>query len=415
MALPLIQNSPRRKPLNSGDDIDRNFAREERTALFINLAGVHAQQALSVVDEGIASRKLEKILANVLIDWHWLSFNHPTEFKFYGTGELRWAPVRDGATALVVPSIDYAGIKLHQGYFANLFDLFDASREYKKYGFKGVIGKRQLLFPAFIPLATLTKSPVESQERHYWEQLVKVYAALDVSALNALASCRNDATSVLCLWTQFILWKRYMGMAVDALRQEAVESLDNRKRQELVEKFKDARECVRQLSFLVGYKSKIQKYIKQVEEVAKNTELSAYIPVTDTLPQTPLADKRETFVELSALLKDLNGICRNFQIHMELAQPSETISYAALQAALRNIQTRLAISGEIVDFTKWQSLFLQGDAKREAARLLLLLIEAVFAAFERKLELRFDRLSVHYQTVLERFYPLPTEHFLGGN
>ena len=402
--------------MNSGDDIERSrFSKEERTALFINLAGVHAQQALSIVDEGIPSSKLSKILANVLIDWHWLSFKHPTQFNFYGTGELHWVPVRGGAVGLVVPGIDYAGIKLHHGYFANLMDLFEESREYNKYDFKGVIGKRQLLFPPFIAFETLAKSPVEYHERYFWEQLVKVYAVLSDSALNALASCRNDATSALSMWMQFILWKRYMGMAVDTLRQEAVESLDNRKRQELVGKFKDAGKCIEQLSLLIDYKSKIQKYIKQVEEVAENTELFPFIPLTDVLSKTSLADKRETFVELSAILKDLNNICENFQIHMGLAQPGLIISYAALQAGLKNIETHLLISGEVVDFTRWHSLFLQGDSKREAARLLLSLIESVFTAFEGKLELYFDRLSVHYQTFFERFYPLPTEHFLGGN
>jgi hypothetical protein len=204
-------------------------------------------------------------------------------------------------------------------------------------------------------------------------------------------------------------------MAVDVLRQEAIGSLDDQKRQDLVEKFDSATKCVRKLSLLIGYKSKIGTYLKQVEELAKNTELSPLIPVTDILPYSQLSDKYEIFVELSAILKDLDDICRNFQIHMGLAQPDLIISYAPLQAGLKNIQTRLSISGEIVDFTRWNSLYLQADSKRDAARLLLSLIEAVFAGFQRQLELPFDRLSAHYQTFLERFYPLPTEHFLPGN
>lgn len=412
---PSIQTSLRRKPLNSGDDIDRNFAREERTALFINLAGVHAQQALSLVDEGIPSSKLEKILANVLIDWHWLSLNGHVKFNFYGAAELRWVPVRGGAKALVVPSIDYAGIKLHQGYFANLIDLFDESIEYRKYGFRGVIGEKHLLFPRFIAFETLKKSPVEDNERWFWELLVKTYAVLGDSALSALASCRNDATCVLNLWTQFVLWKRYMGMAVDTLRQEAVESLNAEKRQELIERFKDAEKCVQDLLLLIGHKSKIPKYINQVEEIAANTELSAFIPIIDIYRKTSLAEKYNSFEEFSISLKDLNDVCGSFQIHMGLGEPSAIIDYAALQAELKNIQMHLSLSGEIVDFTRWHSLFLQGDSKREAARLLLQLIESVFTAFERKLELRFDRLSVHYQTFFEHFYPLPTEHFLPGN
>lgn len=316
------QNSPKQNRSNnkSSNTEKHKLLQEERTALFINLAGVYAQQELSSTDEGISSNKLLKILANAILDWHWLSKQHPTKFQFHGIGELKWVPVRGGATSLVTPGIDYAGIKLHHGYFANPVDLFNLSLEYRKYGFKGIIGKNNFLFPPFIQFETLEKSLLEKHEIHYWEILIKAYAGLNDSALNALASCRNNLTSVLCIWTQFALWKRYMEIAVDILRQETIDLLDVSKKEKISGRFQDAGKCIEHVFSLINYKDEVLKFRKQIEKRSENTELHFLIPQLEEQDSSLWSDKYEEIKKLSYLLKDLNSICEDFQVHIGLIE-----------------------------------------------------------------------------------------------
>ena len=270
------------------------------------------------------------------------------------------------------------------------------------------------MFPSFIPFEILQKSQIEGQERHYWEELVLAYALLDETSLTALASCRNNTSAVHCLWIQFIVWKRAMGMAVDTLRQESVLSLGINDKNDLLEKFSDAEKCMQQIDSTIDHKKKMGRYKKRLEKITENTELHDYIPCEYEMLETSLANKYETFIELSAVFKDLHNICKDFQIHMGLISGQEP-NYSALETRLKNIQDHLSLSGEIINPNRWHSLFLQGDSKRDAARLMLTLIEASFDAFSRKLDLRFDRTSAHYQTFFEKYYPLPIDHFLRGN
>ena len=134
---------------------------EERTSFLVNFTGVETKRALSIQSEGVSTRRLYKILANTIYDWHWLSYDNPNRFAFRGVGELVWIPHRFGSLGLVAPSIEYnSNIKLHYGLFANIIDLF-ASKEYAKWGYKEIkqVGdERHIVFAPFLNFELLEKS-----------------------------------------------------------------------------------------------------------------------------------------------------------------------------------------------------------------------------------------------------------------
>lgn len=410
----------RRKPLISGDLLTNKekLVLEERTALLINLAGVTAQKTLAAFDQGVSTRRFYKILANAIYDWHWLSFNHKDVFVFNGIGNLVWTPHRFGSLGQVKPAIEYEGedIKLHHGQFANMADLFK-SKIYNSYGYRGTtgtLGQHYFLFPAFISYDALTKSRVEPQEQHFWEELVKIYSSLSDSSLDAMASCRTKTAGFHSLWIQFVMWKRYMGTAIDMLNTQNPMSYDSDTRQRLMENIESARACIRQIFLKIKYQSNIQEHIDGVKKSATYTELSSYLPCVDEL-EPSVVNKYEIFVEFSTALETLHDICREFQIHQGLDKQEHNVSLTVLESKLQDIGLSLKLSSDLVDTIKWCNLFLQKDTRKEIAQRIMILIETSFGVFEEKLGLKFERPSGHYGKFITQYYPLPTEHFVQGN
>lgn len=389
---------------------------EERTALLINLAGTTAQETLSIVDDGILARKFYKILANVIIDWHWLPYK-VEKFQLNGIGYLVWIPNRFGGLGQINPAIEYEQIELHFGVFANMAELFSL-KPYNTYGYRDTVvrhGQRYFLFPTFIGLDVLNNSGVEGQEIFYWKELVKIYSKMDDQTLDALASSRNRTLTVHSLWTLFVLWERHMGKAINALRRRHPASLDELKKKELLINIENARNCIREIYSIIKYHRNIEDHLEKGREYAINSELFPLIPCVDEL-NSEIPNKLDIFIVLADVLESLHDVCREFQIQLDLGEPQEVRSRSTLEKKLRHLAENLELeSDDLVNPEHWHLLFLQDGARKETARLVLKLIKTTFNVFEKKLHLSLGRITGHYEGFLINNYPLPNDHFIPGN
>jgi hypothetical protein len=390
---------------------------EERTSFFINLAGIHIQQALHLVEDGVPSRRLYKVLANAIADWHWLSSEYPEKFAFDGAGWLTWVPHRFGALGFVVSNMEYGPqIRLNCGLFPNMIDLFE-SGIYAKYGFRGVKkdgDERRLLFAPFMQFDLLRKSRTGPHEQHFWPKLVEVYAKLDDKTLDALASCRNETMSAHSLWIQLVSWKRYMGRVVDILQQMGGSPKESEKRAIRLN-FDEARTCLKQFFVKIGYRKEIGSFIEKARAEAFTTEFNQLIPCLHEVPDISAAigSKFVIFEQLSPFVEAVHGVCGELRKLVEANSANEQPDRMALEKNLKKLGTILPAS-ELLDLRRWLLLLMQQNV-REIARLCSELVEEVFAYFEDQLDLAVLRLTPHYKAFLATYYPLPTEHFIKGN
>ena len=380
------------------------------------MAGTTAQETLSIVDDGILARKFYKILANVIIDWHWLPYK-VEKFQLNGIGYLVWIPNRFGGLGQINPAIEYEQIELHFGVFANMAELFSL-KPYNTYGYRDTVvrhGQRYFLFPTFIGLDVLNNSGVEGQEIFYWKELVKIYSKMDDQTLDALASSRNRTLTVHSLWTLFVLWERHMGKAINALRRRHPASLDELKKKELLINIENARNCIREIYSIIKYHRNIEDHLEKGREYAINSELFPLIPCVDEL-NSEIPNKLDIFIVLADVLESLHDVCREFQIQLDLGEPQEVRSRSTLEKKLRHLAENLELeSDDLVNPEHWHLLFLQDGARKETARLVLKLIKTTFNVFEKKLHLSLGRITGHYEGFLINNYPLPNDHFIPGN
>ena len=388
---------------------------EQRTAFLINLTGVAAQEILG---EGISTRKLYKILANTLVDWHWLSNKHYDKFPFLGAGELVWVPHRFGALGLVVPKIEYANITLHLGLFPNILQLFE-SGEYAKYGAKSIERSshdRSIIFPKFIALDSSVKSGVEHHERHFWSILVSIYSRLDDAALDALASCRTKTLAVHSLWVQLLLWRSNIVKALNILKQEYIDSIDEITRKEIIGNIETARGCVKHIFTKRDYAENISIHIIKLREQAAQTELAPYLPCIEELGETSLSQKLDTFLYFCEVVNALHDVFREFQKCLGLDSVEKKADLNFLADRLNYLSSNPSgLPEELFNQQRWFTLFLQ-RSNREVAYLGLLAIEKIFEYFEDRLMLKMHgHLPAHYEMILSDYYPLPLDRFLQGN
>lgn len=404
--------------MNFGElSIKQQIGLEERTAFFINYTGIISQQSLKAVDEGISTRKLYKILANVIIDWHWLSYIHRDKFAFRGIGELVWVPHKFGALGLIAPQVPYR-TDMHLGLFPNVLSLV-STRMYKYWGVRGVkeVGdERHIQFAPFLPFQALEKSRVQAHERYFWEKLAGVYSVLDDDSLNALASCRNDSSSAHSLWIQFVNWKRHMGTALDMAVKESFASMAEHRKKEVLENIESARACIKQFFKKKDFHEHIDSYIDKAKQRASQTELEGYIPCVndDKRIIDRIGSKYSIFVELSEYISALHAICGEFRKQITTGEGDEKPDPIKLGKNLERLKKVVRTSNlDLVEPARWYLPFLESN-EREIARLCLLLIDEVFGYFQKQLNLPFHRPTKHYTEFLSKFYPLPAAHFTKG-
>lgn len=405
--------------MNSGDLTKKQILlMEERTSFFINLAGIHTQEILGLAEKGVSTRKLYKVLANAITDWHWLSFRSPNKFAFEGIGWLVWVPHRFGALGLVASNLEYSSqVTLHSGVFPNIVDLF-TSGIYAKYGFRGVRregDERHLLFAPYMPFDLLQKSRTGPQERHFWPKLVQLYAGLDDTALDALSSCRNESASAHSLWIQLVSWRRHMGTVLDFIQKKGTVNLRDKDKASLRDHLRNARACVKQFAVKLGYRNEIAKYIEAIKERAANTEFAEEMPCLDELPtiSSQIGAKYEVLAGLAESIYALHGVCGELRKLIDLDHTNEQPDKISLEKNLL-VMGEFIESADLLDLRRWLVLLMHRN-EREMARLCSELVDTAFDCFEGKLGLRILRPTPHYKAFLTDYYPLPNSHFTKGN
>jgi hypothetical protein len=403
--------------VNSGELTKKQIVlMEERTSFFINLAGIHIQKTLHLEDSGVPTRKLYKVLANALSDWHWLSYQYPKRFQFAGAGWLTWVPHRFGALGFVASNMQYGPqIHLNCGLFPNMIDLFN-SGIYAKYGFRGVRkegDERRLLFAPFIRYDMLKKSGSGQHEQHFWPQLIEIYAKLDDKTLDALASCRTGTTTTHSLWIQLVSWKRHMGRVLDTLQQSG-SSLTPQQRQTVGANFEEARTCVKQFFVKIGYWNDIDRFVSKAREEAAKTELNDLVPSLNEIRNLSslIGSKNAVLENQFKFVESLHGLCGEIRKLIDdpaTYQPDTD----TLERTLDNLRPILALD-ELLQLRRWLLLLMQQNV-HDLARLCNDLVNAVFNVFEEELSLPILRLTPHYKAFLASYYPLPKDHFTKGN
>ena len=389
---------------------------EERTAFLFNLAGSVIQGQLKSIDNGVINHRIYKILANVIIDWHWLSAKFYDSYKFNGIGELVWIPhSKSGGIGQVLPARDHKGVQLNHRVFPSVIDLLN-SGVYTIYGFREIRkydDALYLLFPPFIEYKKRVKSRVDLLEQHYWENLVKIYSTSDDNTLDALASCRNKVLSFHSLWIQFVFWKQIVGIFLDKIIQKNGDS-SGIKYQEIKDSFSASNSCIERLFIEIGYIRNIKIYIDNISQISNQSELNGFLPCMDEMPKDcGYSQKLEEIIQCSEILRSLNIVCTEY---VKILNPIEKDypDMKRISVELSRIQSVTEIEEEFLDSKLWISRFLNSNSEKEIAASLIQLIDKLFNCFNKRLDIRFEGPSEHYKFFFES-YPLPRDHFIRGN
>lgn len=390
---------------------------EDRTSFFINYAGSVIQNELHIEKYGVSTRKLYKVLANVIIDWHWLSKINFQEYNFSGAGELVWIPHRFGGIQQIVPSVAYTGIKKSHELFVNILDLIGFP-EYSKYGIRGVIennGQRHILFPTSISYKLMKKTRVEDNERYHWGNLIKIYSKLPDSTLDSLASCRTITLCLQCLWIQFVMWKYYLNSLLTSIINNDDPFSENNK-SKIKYFYSSSSACIKQLFVKLNYYNNINSSIEELQEISKNTEYQRNIPCNFELNSMQFNKANlEIFQACTSILESLHEICTQFINLNHIMNDYEEVDFTLLEDSLDIMINKTQLSSTLFDINQWITIFLGKDNEKEIAIKLLTLINIIFNHFENKLGLQFNPPNLHYKSFLENQYPLPKLHFIDGN
>lgn len=411
--------------MNSGELSDsERFYQDERTAFFVSVAGVYIQSCLGAQGKGISSKKLYKVLANAIWDWHWLSFKSPATYEFRGIGRLMWSPSRYGAVGQVLSKEAYkfGSLKEDQRTFISVKSVFESipkllgSREYAKYGTKILSNgkKTTLLFANSIPYSLLSKAPVENKEHHYWKLLVESYAAVNDNALNALASCRNMTALVHNLWIQIVYWRSYM---MEALKRVPA------KGPEIGDLFNDANGCIYQLRLKIDFFTNIALHTNALLEATAFNELHGQIPVRDEpIGQDNLqkTDEVQRLLNACTLVIRLHEVCEEVQ-KMAGFKPGP-LSWKEFEPKMRELRDWVVNLGNpiwegfesrLLGPLRWHKFYEDLDAGSAANHCSILVIN-VLDALEKYMDRRLKTPTIHHLDFVLSAYPLPDKHFLRG-
>lgn len=404
--------------MNFGEPTDsQKLSLEQRSSAFFNLAGVRAQEVLNCSNEGISTRKIYKILANAIQDWHWLSFKDKEQFQFNGIGGLIWIPHRFGSLGLIRPFIQY-NVTFRQGLFPDIPALVSTD-EYAKYGCRAIRKgeHNRIVFAPDLSFEMLQKIPLEIQERHFWDKIVGIYARLDDDTLDALASCRNNVTSAHSLWIQFVHWQREMGKAFDLLREKDLNSMEEDEKKRTRNHIAGARACIHHIKVKIGYRTNIARFVDIVKDSITNPNLESYLPCLDAPDQKSYPSNLDfnNFVAVFEYLEALHEVCWESLMQGDIYERGEKADLEKLEQCLIKLSSLSDISNTLIDPKRWFTLLLPPKEKnKEIASLCLKLIKAVFGKFQYKLKVSFLYPTEHYNEFLTNYYPLPYNHFLPG-
>lgn len=393
--------------ISGGLTSDQAVNREERTALFFCAAGALIQKRLNVAR--VTTRKLYKILANALWDWHWLPLLNK-KFLWHGIGDLVWVPHLFGGIAQVHPSIHHNNFHLTEGLFATWSQLAEIAM-YEEYGLLDVAteeGSVSLQFAPVIEFELLAKSPVETPEWFHWKELIELYVSLDDETLDAAASCRNDIAALLCIAAQMIRWRKHVVEAFSKIEEGPVDN------PAINIHLTRARGCASQFEAKIGYLAERETYLGRVAAAAVGTPFAGFAPAVNLLSKHENAGHHlDQLVKHAEVFYALHRVARLVQKRL-LGEPYEADRLEKAMEQLRQfLWARASEVKKLCDAVSWHALFCAGP-EPELARSGLALIRAVF----NKLQLlgrEMPNQRDFYHLVMSNVqYPLPRDHFQSG-
>lgn len=391
--------------ISGGLSTSEAVAREERTALFLGLAGCVAQRRLGSSE--VSSRKLYKLLANAIWDWHFLSVHPSGRFVFPGIGDLVWVPHLFGGIGQVVPSIHRDDLELRDGLFVAIAQLSDVGL-YVDHGLLGAesgAGGVEFRFAPFIPLDVRERSLVQRHEQYYWEELINLYAQFDDETLDAMASCRAPSATLYCLLAQMIRWRRHVAKALSALEEGRARDVD------VDQHFERARFCTHQFFVKVEYWRNIDRYRATVSAAAVRTDFATIAPcIGDNGPQSLVSFQLAALLDVAEAFHAIHYVCRQVQLRIRRSE----VSSAKLEGELRLLGAFVARSeAELCAPEPWHALFYAGP-DNELASKCLILVHSVFDRIAERIRHPIPRQKDFYRKFIELHYPLPRAHFEPG-
>jgi hypothetical protein len=389
-------------PTNSSDEAEL----EERTALFLTLAGVAIQKDSP---EAVSSRKLFKVLANSVWDWCLLPEASGNSLSVSDSGDLVWVPHRFGSLGLVQPSINYPNVRQSFGLFAHMSDLLRLGI-YAKYGVRIVPagsdrdGQRIAFeFPQFLSISQLLQSRVDEIDRHVWSELTQIYAGLDDRSLDTMASCRNSTTTTFSLWTQLVVWRDDLLLACGILQEVPERQRTPGESLALSSAVARAAAAASQFGRKVRYWQERDSVISDVRKAAVGTELNSLIPVTAFHRSTVDSDQLDALLNVRDIMSAGSTIFQGLFRQYGLA-PGTPADPRSAEDALRVIRER---TGAVEwGFRELATLWC-GTEIKPVADYIETLLSVVITTVERETRLTIANTREHYRTFMQANYPLP--------
>jgi hypothetical protein len=376
-----------------------HLRREERTAIFLALAGISIQRKQG--SGPVFSRRLFKVLANCIWDWAFLPHVSEGRIRVGNPGDLVWVPYRYGSLGHIMPTICYDGIELLDGLFAHPIDLFRCP-QYSKYGIEvvtGQNGKPALQFPQFISFKDQTHSGVQHVDLNFWNEAVSFYAGQPDEVLDALASCRTETATSLNLWTQLMFWKEDTLKAAQLLRDAAsFEAEPVRGRLQRIAS--DAFGAASQFSTKVGYWQTRDQVVLKASSKADRSEIAEFIPILSVRPGCPAAARLPVLLGFEGYVRNCDNIVRFLFGRLAIIEPTFDIDQA--EEALDVLSGFLSVQ---LPFQPFAVLAYQKNGKAIGQY-----IEDLMSRFCSRtvnlLGLGLQERRVHFRDMVKHHYPL---------
>ncbi len=391
--------------MSSGDlSNNEKINLETRTAMFVCIAGVQIRCHFApAAEKGVALHRLQKVLANAIWDWHWLSATKTPEFGFKGIGTLRWAPHRFGALGQVEVGVEYdpRRVRIFVGRFVFLPDVMKSCL-YSLYGYQGRNPNGFLRFQPYISYPTLKKGPMEGHEIHYWQELCSRYAQLGDETLDALASCRQDGSSAECVLAQLAFWYKHTMGFLSAI---VAGNGDPRPHMEV------SRGCVRQIFKKLEYAKQRSRHLEDGAAVFAGSELERFLPlIGGGVAEDGLFERLRAEVPL---VRALHRVCREVQKCVGL----DVDSGRDLEELERRLVELISARPELEPLVRPANWLLLASGQ-QASRLASVardVVSSASIAISKRLSVDVLSLDGFFGDFLDRRYPLPSRHFSRGN
>jgi hypothetical protein len=260
-----------------------------------------------------------------------------------------------------------------------------------------------------LSIAAVKKQPVALEEVLYWQGLVACYASHPTEVLNACASCRNEGAAYLSLLTQFVVWKKNVGIVLSDLAAGKDITTST-----LTMRIEAAILCIKEARKKVGYYQEREKYLTAVRDGGRHSQFSGIVPLIE-IKESWMHSRHgllHQLVEILPILEALHGVIGAvwsvLSVDMKLMRKSRT----DLEANFDLLTSRLPSLNEHINVNQWCALCIRRDSIQLGA-LGRDLVNRIYFIFHERTTIEFKRVHDHYTDFMAD-YPLPVDNFTVG-